>query len=389
MVSNSDVRPDKARATLSSENEGNPTAKCAVQTSSEQCSDNEIDVSHVTQVTMESIMRTRELTETRMMQTLREELASAERRAEEERAAHDATKMVDARNNFLLFFFFFLVKVYSNNIYLLKLAAMEREVELKHRAIDAATALARIQLIVADERTAKAAELEQKVECATLNQELQDLEARSCHGQKKSPEEATQMIQAWQREVERARQGQREAESQLSSLEAEMQKMRVEMAAMKREAKHYSRQEHMELEKCYRELTDLLLETMASEKAAAEFQMEKEIKCLQEAQAERSRVSRPTSSSWEEDTEMKALEPLSLHHRDMAAASIQLQKAAKLLDSGAVRAIRFLWRYPTARVILLFYLVFVHQFLMYWMHCLQEQADNFSAREDAVAMGLP
>lgn len=36
---------------------------------------------------------------------------------------------------------------------------------------------------------------------------------------------------------------------------------------------------------------------------------------------------------------------------------VQLQKAAKLLDSGAVRATRFLWRYPTARVILLFYLV--------------------------------
>ncbi|KAK0570678.1 hypothetical protein LWI29_004897 [Acer saccharum] len=59
-------------------------------------------------------------------------------------------------------------------------------------------------------------------------------------------------------------------------------------------------QEHMELKKRYRELTDLLyykqarLETMASEKAAAEFQLEKEIKRLQEAQveAERSRVSR-------------------------------------------------------------------------------------------------
>lgn len=35
----------------------------------------------------------------------------------------------------------------------------------------------------------------------------------------------------------------------------------------------------------------------------------------------------------------------------------QLQRAAKILDSGAVRATRFLWRYPTARVILLCYLV--------------------------------
>lgn len=89
-------------------------------------------------------------------------------------------------------------------------------------------------------------------------------------------------MQAWQEEVERARRGQRDAESKLSSLEAsikkmfssflygtiivrlfwflcwlifgfvfsdhfswlqaEMQKTRVEMAAMKRDAEHYSRQ---------------------------------------------------------------------------------------------------------------------------------------------------
>ncbi|KAK4601859.1 hypothetical protein RGQ29_011109 [Quercus rubra] len=324
------------------------------------------------QANMESIMRNRELTETRMMQAMREELASAERRAEEERAAHNATKM----------------------------AAMEREVELEHRAVDASSALARIQRI-ADERTAKVAELEQKVallevECASLNQELQDMEARVRRGQKKSPEEANQVIQAWQEEVERARQGQRDAESKLSSLEAEVQKTRVEMAAMKRDAEHYSRQEHMELEKRYRELTDLLyykqtqLEAMASEKAAAEFQLEKELKRLQEAQveADRNKVSRRTSTSWEEDTEIKALEPLPLYHRHMVGASIQLQKAAKLLDTGAVRATRFLWRYPTARVILLFYLVFVHLFLMHLLHRLQAQADNFTAREVAESMGL-
>ncbi|TYJ29493.1 hypothetical protein E1A91_A06G072300v1 [Gossypium mustelinum] len=324
------------------------------------------------QASMESVMRNRELTETRMLQALREELASAERRAEEERAAHNATKM----------------------------AAMEREVELEHQAVEASTALARIQR-VADERTTKAAEFEQnlallEVECASLNQELQNLVARARRGQKKSPEEANQMVQAWQEEVERARRGQRDAESKLSLLEAELQKMRVEMAAMKRDAEHYSRQEHMELEKRYRELTDLLynkqtqLETMASEKAAAEFQLEKEIKRLQEAQVEveRSRVPRRASMSWEEDTEIKALEPLPLHHRHMAVASIQLQKVVKLLDSVSVRAIRFLWRYPAARIILLCYLVFVHLFLMYLLHRLQEQADNFADRELAESMGL-
>ncbi|GMJ07393.1 golgin candidate 1 [Hibiscus trionum] len=326
------------------------------------------------QASMESILRNRELTETRMLQALREELNSAERRSEEERAAHNATKM----------------------------AAMEREVELEHRAVEASTAVARIQR-VADERKAKVAELEQKlalleVECTTLNQELQEMEARTRRGQKKSPEEANQMaqMQAWQKEVERAQRGQKDAESKLSSLEAEMQKMRVEMAAMKRDAEHYSRQEHMELEKRYRELTDLLynkqtqLETMASEKAAVEFQFEKEIKRLQEAQVEveRSRVPRRGSYLWDEDTEIKALEPLPVHHRHLATASIQLQKVAKLLDSVSVRATRFLLRYPAARIILLCYLVFVHLFLMYLLHRLQEQADNFAARELAESLGL-
>ncbi|RZC50217.1 hypothetical protein C5167_018643 [Papaver somniferum] len=326
------------------------------------------------QANMESIMRNRELTETRMMQALREELASVERRAEEEHAAHNATKM----------------------------AAMEREVELEHRALEASTALARIQR-TADERASRAADLEQKLavveaECASLTQELQDMEARVRRGQKRSPDEASQALQmqAWQEEVERARQGQRDAESKLSSLEAEMQKMRVEMAGMKRDAEHYSRQEHMELEKRYRELTDLLyykqtqLETMASEKAATEFQLEKEAKRFQEAQveAERSKVPRRASTSWEEDTDLKTLVPLPLYHRHMAGASLQLQKAVKLIDSGAVRATRFLWRYPVARVLLLFYLVFVHLFLMYLLHRLQEQADNFSASEVAASMGL-
>ncbi|GJN17700.1 hypothetical protein PR202_gb04790 [Eleusine coracana subsp. coracana] len=285
---------------------------------------------------MDGLKRNRELTETRVIQALREELATAERRAEEERIAHNATKM----------------------------AAVEREVELEHRAVEASNALARIQR-AADQSSSRAMELEHKVavlevECGSLQQELQEMEARNRRAQKRPSEEANQVLQmqAWQEEVERARQSQREAETKISSLEAELQKMRVEMAGMKRDAEHYSRQEHVELEKRYRELTDLLyhkqtqLESMASEKAALEFQLEKSLRQFHEVQieAERSRASRRSASSWEEDTDIKALEPLPLHHRHMATANQQLQKAAKLLDSGAVRATRFLWRHPVARV---------------------------------------
>ncbi|KAI8005890.1 Golgin candidate 1 [Camellia lanceoleosa] len=86
----------------------------------------------------------------------------------------------------------------------------------------------------ANERTAKVAELEQKVallevECASLNQELQDTEARARRGQKKSPEDANQMIQAWQEEAERARQGQRDAERKLFSLEAMLYRVKMQL----------------------------------------------------------------------------------------------------------------------------------------------------------------
>eukprot|EP01018_Ginkgo_biloba_P001283 Gb_23096 [translate_table: standard] len=324
------------------------------------------------QANTEAVMRNRELTETRMIQALREELASTEHRAVEERAAHNATRM----------------------------AAMEREAELEQRAAEASAALARIQRTV-DERTQKTTDLEHKVsmlevECATLNQELQELEARNRREQKRPIEEANQTSQAWREEAERARQAQREAEAKLFTMEAETQKLRVEMSSMKRDAEHYSRQAQVELEKRYRELTDLLylkqtqLEAMASEKATAIFQLEKEAKRLREVQAEveRNRNLRRTSTPWDEDdSELKPLEPLTSQQRRMVGSSIR--KAAKLLDSGAVSAGRFLWRHPLARIILLFYLVFVHIFLLYLLHRLQEQADNsVSSREAAAAMGL-
>lgn len=326
------------------------------------------------QANTEAVMRNRELTETRMIQALREELASTERREEEERAAHNATRM----------------------------AAMERETELEQRAAESSAALARIQRTV-DERTQKIADLEQQVsmleiESATLNQELQESEARSRREQKRSTEDANQTSQwlAWQGEAERARQAQREAEAKLSAMEAETQKMRVEISSMKRDAEQYSRQAHVELEKRYRELTDLLylkqtqLEAMASEKAAAVFQLEKEAKRFRElqAEAERNRNSRRMSTPWDEDySELKPLEPLALQHRPMVGSSIR--KAAKFLDSGAVSAGRFLWHHPLARLIFLFYLVFVHIFLLYLLHRLQEQADDLLYyREAAAATGL-
>lgn len=328
------------------------------------------------QADIEVMARSRDTTENGMIQTLKEALEAAENRAEEEHLSHVATRK----------------------------AAVQRETELEQCVADVTASLTRMQRTV-DERTQKAAELEHKVstlevDCASLNQELQDVEAKLRREQKRLAEDATQtsQIQAWREDADRARQAQREAEGRILALDAENQKLRVELAGLKRDADQFSTQAQVELEKRFRELTEVLylkqtqLEAMASEKAAAIFQLEKELNRSREAQAEaeRHRRVRHSIAGWDDESEMKPLESLGLQERRLVGTSIQ--KAAKLLDSGAVTAGRFLWRRPLARLGVLFYLVFVHAFLLYLLHRLQEQVvDSMSSKEEmeaAAAAGL-
>ncbi|KAJ7299177.1 hypothetical protein O6H91_10G031300 [Diphasiastrum complanatum] len=323
------------------------------------------------QADMEAIGKNRDMTETRMIQALREELASGEQRAEEERAAHSATRT----------------------------AAVERETQLEHQVAEAISALMRMQGMV-DEKTQKATDLEHKlsvleVECATLNQQIQEKEVRAWRDQKRQSEEILQ--NAWREESERARKVQRDSEAKIVTLEAECQKLRVELTSVKRDCNQSSMKANAEMERHLNELTELLylkqtqLEAMASEKAAALLQLEKESKLFREAkaEAERNRL-RGHVLGYDHDNDLRSFDSLGLQQRRIVSPSIQT--AAKFLDSGVVSVGRFLWRRPLARIFLLFYLVFVHLFLMYLLHRLQEQADRtISSKEEleaAVAAGL-
>ncbi|EFJ34409.1 hypothetical protein SELMODRAFT_405724 [Selaginella moellendorffii] len=285
-------------------------------------------------------------------------------------------------------------------------AAVQREAELEQQMAESTTAVTRMQRIV-DERSQKAFELEQKaamleVECATLNQELQKMELRARREQKKPSEEFSQS--AWREEAERARVAQREAETKLSILEAECQKLRVDLASAKQDFDVSSTQlgvetyvpvislkflmdsglqAHIELQKQYKEVMELLflkqaqLEKVSSEKAAMQFQLEKESKKFRDANAEVERSRRQFSAiGVDDDNELKSFETLGLHQRRMVP-SLQrfvgpsIQAAAKFLDSGAVTAGRYLWRRPLARLFVVCYLVFVHFCLMYLLHRLQ------------------
>lgn len=78
---------------------------------------------------------------------MREELATTERRAEEEHSAHNATKMVCCLNDAETVYNRNMISpLFLHGLLFLRQAAMERERELEHRAIDASTALVRIQV---------------------------------------------------------------------------------------------------------------------------------------------------------------------------------------------------------------------------------------------------
>lgn len=313
------------------------------------------------QADAEVFAKSRDVSEARMIQALREELSAAERRFEDERAAHGSTRQ----------------------------SATQREIELEQRMTESTAGLTRMQRVV-DERTQKTLDLEEKislleVECATLNQELQEGEARWKREHKRPTDEPymAAQVNAWKEEAERARHIQHETEGKLTAMEAETQKLRVELEARKRETESSSVQAHTELEKRFRELTELLylkqtqLESMASEKQAAQLQLEKEARRFREvkAQAERDNraMRRLAMTADDEDPGLSYFEALGLQQRRVSPS---IEKAAKLLDKGAVTAGRFLWRRPLARLVLLFYFVFVHLFLMYLLHRLQAQADE-------------
>ncbi|GBG84827.1 hypothetical protein CBR_g39203, partial [Chara braunii] len=295
----------------------------------------------VMQISTESAVRDRELSEARIQQALREQLVAAERRAEDEREAHAATRQ----------------------------AAGQREAELEARVTEGAAALTKMQRLV-DERNEKMATLEHKismleVECATLNQELQDADSKLRREQKKV--EASEKNQASQVDVlieesGKARRAQREAEAKLSTMEAETEKLRNELAKARREAGSSSVQAHAELERRFRELTELLylkqtqLEALSSEKAALLLKLEKEARRAREAKAqvERDQSIRRHMLLDDDEADMKMFE---FSANRFSGVRPGIRTAAKYLDFGAVSAGKFLWRRPQARLGVLFYLL--------------------------------
>eukprot|EP00850_Spirogloea_muscicola_P012373 SM000079S22491 [mRNA] locus=s79:517709:524303:+ [translate_table: standard] len=290
------------------------------------------------QATAEVLTRTRDMSEARIIQALREELISAEQRVEEERLAHVATRQ----------------------------DAVGRENDLEQQLTENVAALTRMQRSLED-RASKNQDLEQRItmlesDCAALNEELQKADARLKREQKRPSEDAGSSIQASCFLLLSYKHGKKrlnELGKPNGRQRAPMFRWRVELAASKRDIDSGSAQAQGELEKKFRELTELL------------------------AQAEREQfVNRSGHATDDEEQGLRSLTLGPKLHQRKSIVGPSLRSAVKLLDRGTVQAGKFLWRRPVARIVVFFYLVFVHLFLLYLLGRLQDLAETL---EGAVA----
>eukprot|EP00898_Chlorokybus_atmophyticus_P000765 jgi/Chlat1/168/Chrsp1S08791 len=317
------------------------------------------------------LMQGRDQAAAEVLQSVRHELAMIERQLDEERAAHSALRQNSSM----------------------------RESELEARLADSSTALVDMQRQLND-RAAKAQALEQRlsameVECASANQRLAALQAET-QGQQPSSsgnDAASFMIASWKDE---ARQQQaREAEAALARSQAELAQMQVELQKSRQRADDAYNSTNTDLERRFRELTELLyvkqtqLEAMASDRAAMQLQVEHEKRRAQDA-VERERTARMRAVTVDVEDNLAPIDAIGsayeqLHNVKSVGPSIQ--RAARFLDFSAVTCGRFLWRNPMARIGFVLYLLCVHLFLMLLLHRMQATLDHLAAAKSSHTFG--
>eukprot|EP00899_Mesostigma_viride_P029520 jgi/Mesvir1/9753/Mv12213-RA.1 len=327
----------------------------------------------------DAMMRDRDVAQTHVVASLREELSGAERRVEEERQAHATTQQ----------------------------EAHHRESELEMRLAENVAALVAMQRTL-QEKSDRLVLMEQRasmleVECATVNQELAAAEAdlrreRQQRGNASLADDSgNAQLVFWKEECDKLKRALREAESAKATSETESQKLRADLQAAKQdveEAQEQAQQSTAELEKRFRELTELLyqkqtqLESMASDRAAAYLELERKTMQMREvAERERASQMRERSFSDSEDN-LRPIESSVVYEgivKKLSTVGPSVDRAARLLDFSAIRMGKFLWRNPLARLLLIAYLVWVHLFLMLLLHRLQEKVDIAEAETQAAA----
>mmetsp|Transcript_11547 Transcript_11547/g.36522 ORF Transcript_11547/g.36522 Transcript_11547/m.36522 type:complete len:377 (-) Transcript_11547:117-1247(-) len=322
------------------------------------------------------LLRGRAASERSMLASLRDELASCERRLEEERGSHAATRQ----------------------------EAAGREMALENAVEESNSALAGLQKMY-DERAEKAAVVERRMgaleaEGARLEDALAGAEARLKREQDKassaSREEIESQVAAWKGEATSLRKLLEDSEAARDAAEADVRSARGEVDSARAEAAASSGQANDELEKRFRELTEVLyqkqtqLERVSSEKAAMQIQLERELLETKEAaEKARSRTSRQSLMATHVDDDVVPMDTIGPMYDKLASDNRfggMIKGGGKMLDATASQAARILRQSPLMRIVILCYIVFVHFFISYLIHRLQDKADYAEEAEAAAAL---
>mmetsp|Transcript_11548 Transcript_11548/g.36529 ORF Transcript_11548/g.36529 Transcript_11548/m.36529 type:complete len:270 (-) Transcript_11548:117-926(-) len=256
-----------------------------------------------------------------------------------------------------------------------------------------------------DERAEKAAVVERRMgaleaEGARLEDALAGAEARLKREQDKassaSREEIESQVAAWKGEATSLRKLLEDSEAARDAAEADVRSARGEVDSARAEAAASSGQANDELEKRFRELTEVLyqkqtqLERVSSEKAAMQIQLERELLETKEAaEKARSRTSRQSLMATHVDDDVVPMDTIGPMYDKLASDNRfggMIKGGGKMLDATASQAARILRQSPLMRIVILCYIVFVHFFISYLIHRLQDKADYAEEAEAAAAL---
>ncbi|QDZ21399.1 golgin-like protein [Chloropicon primus] len=288
--------------------------------------------------------------EMRVLSAAREELNVVELRLETERKAHKATKET----------------------------ALKREQDLEAHVSENTAALATMQRRL-DERSERVAHLEQanaslEQNYSELSREISDKERREKH-LVASKEDKEQKLQSSQQTLLKVEKEAEDLRKETSTAKARVAELEAEIEKMNSERKLGSEEESSSKEKL-NEMTDLLyqkqeqLEKLASDKAAIQMSLEKELNGLkQELQQTKSINSNITRRGQAFDIEdVVPIESMKMYDRLAKNRRVgnYLKKGAQALDFSTSTVVGLLKQQPIVRIGLFAYIMLIH-FYLYWV----------------------
>mmetsp|Transcript_34977 Transcript_34977/g.82937 ORF Transcript_34977/g.82937 Transcript_34977/m.82937 type:complete len:811 (+) Transcript_34977:165-2597(+) len=324
------------------------------------------------QNTTEELLRERQTSESRLVAALREQLAEAEQKLDDERAAHSTTRK----------------------------AAASRQEQLEANLSESATELAALQRAV-DERALRVSGLESHI--AVLEDEQEQLSARLRRAEETAAREKARadansddaleaQVEAWKEEADKAHRRVIDLEEENRELCCKHERLGQQVQELQEASAAARSATDSDLSRRFKEVTELLylkqtqLEKMAAEKAAQQLSLEREISGLRE-ELDRSR-RRGTGARDPMETygsEMTPMDTMGAAYQRLANDE-RLGRAvkgfAKAVDVTAANAMRLLRQYPLARVVFFLYSIFIHLFVYVLIQRLQSrliQIDNDAA----------